>query len=343
MIHVAGEHLLTLVDEIMDLSRIEAGTVGISTEAVSLRALVDEAFQLMRPVAAGHDITLSPPIFTDGTAASYVLADRQWLTQVVINLISNAIKYNRHRGSVTVEVEADDGRVRLSVADTGEGIDADRLPRLFTPFERLDAAAAGIDGTGLGLALSRRLVEAMGGRIGVRSRRGIGTTFWVELETARPAAVATADGAGDDLLATREYPSELRVLYVEDAVANVRLVEEVFARRPSIRLIPAMLGRLGIELARDHHPHLIFLDLHLPDMTGADVLAALRLDPATGAIPVVVLTADATRAEIDRLRRFGARSYETKPIGMRRLLEVVDEHAPAATPSRGQPQVEVDA
>ena len=328
MIHVAGEHLLTLVDEIMDLSRIEAGTVGISTEAVSLRPLVDEAFQLMRPVAAGHDITLCEPVFTSGTAASYVLADRQRLTQVVINLISNAIKYNRHRGTVTVELERDEGRVRLSVADTGEGIEPDLLPRLFTPFERLDAAASGIDGTGLGLALSRRLVEAMGGRIGVKSRRGVGTTFWVELELARPAVVAATDGASEDLLATREYASELRVLYVEDVVANVRLIEEIFARRPSIRLIPAMLGRLGIDLARDHHPHLIFLDLHLPDMTGADVLAALRRDAATRGIPVVVLTADATRREIDRLKRLGARSYETKPVGMRRLLELVDEHAP---------------
>jgi CheY-like chemotaxis protein/anti-sigma regulatory factor (Ser/Thr protein kinase) len=328
MIHVAGEHLLTLVDEIMDLSRIEAGTVGMSTEAVSLRPLVDEAFQLMRPVAAGHDITLHEPVFTDGTAASYVLADRQRLTQVVINLISNAIKYNRHRGTVTVELVLDEGRVRLSVADTGEGIEPDLLPRLFTPFERLDAAASGIDGTGLGLALSRRLVEAMGGRIGVRSRRGVGTTFWVELEVAQPAAVEAADGAGEELLATREYASELRVLYVEDVVANVRLVEEIFARRPSIRLIPAMLGRLGIELARDHHPHLIFVDLHLPDMTGADVIAALRRDAATRGIPVVVLTADATRREVDKLKRLGARAYETKPIGMRRLLELVDEHAP---------------
>jgi PAS domain S-box-containing protein len=329
MIHVAGEHLLNLVDEIMDLSRIEAGTVGISTEAVPLRPLVDEAFQLMRPVAAGHDITLHEPVFDPTTAAGYVLADRQRLTQVVINLISNAIKYNRHRGTVTVEVEADGGRMRLSVADTGAGIDPDKLPRLFTPFERLDAAASGIDGTGLGLALSRRLVEAMGGTIGVQSRRGVGTTFWVELDVARPAAVEGGDGVGDGLLATREYPSELRVLYVEDVVANVRLVEEIFARRPSIRLIPAMLGRLAVDLAHDHHPHLVFLDLHLPDMTGADVLAALRRDPATRGIPVVILTADATRREIDRLRRLGARSYETKPIGMRRLLELVDEHASA--------------
>jgi len=329
MIHVAGEHLLTLVDEIMDLSRIEAGTVGISTEAVSLRPLVEEAFQLMRPVAAGHDITLFDPVFTEATGAAYVLADRQRLTQVVINLISNAIKYNRHRGTVTVEAEEDGGRIRLSVADTGAGIDPDQLPRLFTPFDRLDAAASGIDGTGLGLALSRRLVEAMGGRIGVRSRRGVGTTFWVELETARPAAVDATDAATEDLLGTREYAAELRVLYVEDVVANVRLVEEIFARRPSIRLIPAMQGRLGIELARDHHPHLIFLDLHLPDIAGVDVLAALRRDAATRAIPVVILTADATRQELDRLRRLGARSYETKPIGVRRLLELVDDHAAA--------------
>jgi len=329
MIHVAGEHLLTLVDEIMDLSRIEAGTVGISTEAVPLRPLVEEAFQLMRPVAAGHDITLYDPVFLEAAAAAYVLADRQRLTQVVINLISNAIKYNRHRGTVTVEAEEDEGRIRVSVADTGAGIDPDQLPRLFTPFDRLDAAASGIAGTGLGLALSRRLVEAMGGRIGVRSRRGVGTTFWLELAIARPAAVDAAEAITEDLLATREYASELRVLYIEDVVANVRLVEEIFARRPSIRLIPAMQGQLGIELARDHHPHLIFLDLHLPDITGADVLAALRRDAATRAIPVVVLTADATRRELDRLKRLGARSYESKPIGMRRLLELVDEHAPA--------------
>src|SRR6185437_9978338 len=197
------------------------------------------------------------PVFMETTGAAYVLADRQRLTQVVINLISNAIKYNRHRGTVTVEAEEDDGRIRLSVADTGAGIDPDQLPRLFTPFDRLDAA----------------------------------------------------ESATEDLLATREYASELRVLYVEDVVANVRLVEEIFARRPSIRLIPAMLGRLGIELARDHHPHVIFLDLHLPDMTGADVLAALRADAATRGIPVVILTADATRRETDKLRRLGARSY----------------------------------
>jgi len=230
---------------------------------------------------------------------------------------------------VTVEAEQDDGRIRLSVADTGPGIDPDQLPRLFTPFDRLDAAASGIDGTGLGLALSRRLVEAMGGRMGVRSRRGVGTTFWVELEIARAAVVDAADAAAEDLLATREYASELRVLYVEDVVANVRLVEEIFARRPSIRLIPAMQGQLGIELARDHHPHLIFLDLHLPDMPGADVLAALRRDGATRAIPVVILTADATRRELDKLKLLGARSYESKPIGMRRLLELVDAYASA--------------
>ncbi len=158
--------------------------------------------QLMRPARPAQAITLFEPVFTTTTGAAYVLADSQRLNQVVINLISNAIKYNRHRGTVTVQAEVDDGRIRLSVADTGAGIEPELLPRLFTPFERLDAAASGIDGTGLGLALSRRLVEAMGGRIGVRSRRGVGSTFWVELEVARPAAVEPADAGSEDLLPT---------------------------------------------------------------------------------------------------------------------------------------------
>jgi signal transduction histidine kinase/ActR/RegA family two-component response regulator len=332
MIHVAGEHLLTLVDEIMDLSRIEAGAMGISTETVSLRSLVEEAFQLMRPVAAGNGIVLHEPVFDRGVTG-YALADRQRLTQVVINLVSNAIKYNRPDGEVWVRVSAaGEGRTRVSVTDTGPGIEAELLPRLFTPFERLGAAASGIEGTGLGLALSRRLVESMGGAVGVESSPGVGSTFRVELAGAEPAAVEPSGPADEGVLATREYPDERRVLYIEDVVANVHLVEEILGRRPGVRLLPAMLGRLGVELARDHHPHLILLDLHLPDMSGADVLAALRRERATRDIPVVVLTADATRRELDRLTRLGARAYLTKPIGVRRLLEVVDELTAAPSP-----------
>jgi CheY-like chemotaxis protein len=157
----------------------------------------------------------------------------------------------------------------------------------------------------------------------------VGSTFWVELATAEPEAVEPSAAGDEGPLAVREYDGERRVLYVEDVVANVRLVEEILARRPSVRLLPAMLGRLGLDLALEHRPHLILLDLHLPDMSGVDVLAALRRDRSTRDIPVVVLTADATRRELDRLQRLGVRAYLTKPIGVRRLLQVVDEFAAA--------------
>jgi signal transduction histidine kinase/ActR/RegA family two-component response regulator len=327
MIHVAGEHLLALVDEIMDLSRIESGTVSVSPEPVPVRPLAEAAFQLMEPVAAARGITLHPPVFA-ASAGTDVLADQQRLTQVIINLVSNAIKYNRSGDDVRVEVAgADRRRVRIVVTDTGSGIEPDLLPRLFTPFERLGAAATEIEGTGLGLALSRRLVESMGGTVGVESTVGVGSTFWVELAQAEPEVVAPSMAGDEGPLAVREYAAERRVLYVEDVVANVTLVGEILARRPSVRLLPAMLGRMGVELAQEHLPHLILLDLHLPDMSGVDVLNALRRDASTRDIPVVVLTADATRSELDRLQRLGARAYLTKPIGVRRLLEVVDTYA----------------
>ena len=326
MIHVAGEHLLALVDEIMDLSRIEAGTVSVSPEPVPVRPLAEAAFQLMQPVAAARGITLHPPEFA-ASAGTDVLADQQRLTQVIINLVSNGIKYNRTAGEVRVEVAGSGaGRTRIMVVDTGPGIAPDLMPRLFTPFERLGAAATGIEGTGLGLALARRLVESMGGTIGVTSTVDVGSTFWVDLAEAEPEVVAPSMAGDEGPLALREYTGERRVLYVEDVVANVTLVEEILARRPNVRLLPAMLGRLGVELAREHRPHLILLDLHLPDMSGVDVLAALRRDPSTRDVPVVVLTADVTRGDLDRLQRLGARAYLTKPIGVRRLLEVVDNY-----------------
>ena len=265
------------------------------------------------------------------SAGTDVLADQQRLTQVIINLVSNAIKYNRSGGEVRVEVAgAGRRRVRIVVTDTGSGIAPDLLPRLFTPFERLGAAATGIEGTGLGLALSRRLIESMGGTVGVESTVGVGSTFWVELAQAEPEVVAPSMAGDEGPLAVREYAAERRVLYVEDVVANVTLVGEILARRPSVRLLPAMLGRMGVELAQEHLPHLILLDLHLPDMSGVDVLTALRRDASTRDIPVVVLTADATRSELDRLQRLGARAY----------LDEADRRSPAAwklwTPTRSR-------
>jgi CheY-like chemotaxis protein len=256
---------------------------------------------------------------------------------VVINLISNAIKYNRPGGEVHVSVDvAAADRLRINVADTGDGLDAASQAKLFVPFERLNAGAAGVDGTGLGLALSRTLVEAMHGNVGVTSSPGDGSTFWVELGRGEPAAVQRVNGDDSRLLALREYASERRLLYIEDTVANIRLIEAILERRPSIRVLPAMLGQLGLELAREHRPDLILLDLHLPDLGGEEILAQLRAHGTTCAIPVVILTADATKRQLDTLLAAGARDFLTKPIGVRRLLEVVDETMgePVETPVR---------
>jgi signal transduction histidine kinase/ActR/RegA family two-component response regulator len=319
----ASNHLLNLVNEVLDLSRIESGQISISLEPVSLRPLLEDALELMRPLATSHNVTVHGPADPVG---GYVFADSQRLKQIVINLISNAIKYNRAGGEVRLSVDpVGSDHVRINVSDTGDGIDKASLEKLFVPFERLNAAASGVDGTGLGLALSRTLIEAMHGSVDVSSTPGVGSTFWVELGRSEPAAVQHIRTDESLLLAVREYATERRLLYIEDTVANVRLIEAILEQRPSIRLLPAMQGQLGLELAREHRPDLILLDLHLPDLTGDEVIARLRAEPATRDIPVVVLTADATKRQIAELVATGARDYLTKPIGVRRLLEVVDE------------------
>ncbi|HVC87916.1 MAG TPA: ATP-binding protein [Gaiellaceae bacterium] len=331
MILKASDHLLAIVNEVLDLSRVQAGTVSISPETVPLHPLLDDAVGLMRPLAESLGVVIHPPEFVPG--AGYVFADNQRLKQVVINLLSNAIKYNRPAGEIRLAVEAVDECVRIAVTDTGIGIDEKSIGRLFTPFERLDAAASGIEGTGLGLALSRTLVEAMGGSITVVSTVGAGTTFTVELDRGEPLAVRPAPAGHDPLLQVRSYAGERRVLYIEDTITNVRVIEGVLERRPRVRLLATMFGRLGVELAREHRPDLILLDLHLPDLSGEQVLAELQADPETRAIPVVVLSADATR-EREQLLLAGASAYLTKPIDLLRLLEVLDLYLGARAPDR---------
>jgi CheY-like chemotaxis protein len=254
-----------------------------------------------------------------------VQADRQRLNQVLLNLLSNGVKYTRAGGRVTISFDAQpEGRMRVTVADTGAGIAPEKLELLFTPFERLGAERTSIEGTGLGLALARGLAHAMGGTLGVSSEVDRGSRFWIELplssdqqpcQTVRTTAPRTLDagsGAGT-------------VLYIEDNVANVRLMQRVLQRRPGVKLVHAAEGQLGVDMAREHRPDLILLDLHLPDLPGEEVLRRLWEDPLLRLIPVAVLSADATPSQTRRLLAAGATAYLTKPLDVAEVLQLIDD------------------
>jgi CheY-like chemotaxis protein len=323
-----GRHLLNLINEVLDLARIEAGRMTFSTEPIHAGEAIQSAIDLVDPLATQSCVTLRLEASPDWKR--HVLADRQRFQQVVLNLLSNAIKYNRFGGTVTVACSvSEDRRFRLAIRDTGHGLAPDSLPRLFQPFERLGADQSGIEGTGIGLALSQRLVVAMGGKLGVDSQVGAGSTFWVDLPICE-GPVQTYDQLhrGDP----REQPvsqetsaKTTKVLYIEDNLSNNLLMERILENRPEVQLISSMQGRLGIELALQHTPDLILLDLHLPDLTGDEVLRILRSQPATSSIPVAMISADATPGQIERLLASGAKAYFTKPLDVRNLLHFIDE------------------
>ena len=323
----AGRHLLDLVNEVLDISRIEAGKLRLSLEAVDAIQTVEESISLLTPAAEQEGVTLDLDGSRGDRATILVTADRQRLKQVMLNLLSNAIKYNRERGNVRVAfVPVSDHRVRIDVTDTGNGIPEESMGRLFVPFERLGAEGSGAEGTGLGLALSKPLVEAMGGTLSVSSRMGEGSTFSVDLALTEDESSSDEEewGPPDELEAVPDsYPSRT-ILYIEDNLSNLRLVERMVARRSGIHLVSAMQGSMGVALARDHGPDLILLDLDLPDIPGEEVLARLFSDPRTATLPVVVLTADATTGQAKRLLDAGARDYLTKPLDLPRFYELLD-------------------
>jgi PAS domain S-box-containing protein len=319
----AGRHLLNLINEVLDISRIEAGTLQLSVEPVCVGEAIREALDLMRPLAAERSILLEANCPAD--TALYVLADRQRLKQVLLNLLSNAVKYTGMEGSVTVSVDAGTDGTRISVRDTGAGIPVEKLARLFTPFDRLGAEQSTVEGTGLGLALCQRLIQAMQGMIGVNSTLGNGSTFWMELPQAQSPLKTLPATAISGMLGTRGEEESRRILYIEDNFSNVTLVDQMLAERPALELMTAMQGRVGLDLARQHSPDLILLDLHLPDMPGWQVLAQLKSDHLTREIPVVVISADATAPQIKRLLSAGARAYLTKPLDIPEFFRVIDE------------------
>ncbi|HXQ61730.1 MAG TPA: PAS domain S-box protein [Acidimicrobiales bacterium] len=318
----AGKHLLNLIDEVLDIARIESGHLDLSVEPVLVLDVLGDAVDLARPLAEHRGVRLS----VDATSClpdTYVLADRQRLLQVLLNLLSNATKYNTRTGRVDVSVRRNgDGRAEISVTDTGPGIRSEDLGRVFEPFDRLGAELSGVEGTGVGLTLSKHLVERMGGEIVVESTVGVGSTFVVLLPLT--AAPDEFDSVVPTMKETPVLRGSLCILHVEDNLANLALVEQILARHEEVELIAATLGGLALELARRHRPDVILLDLHLPDMSGVEVIGRLRDDPATTAIPVVVVSADATAERIERLDAARVAAYLTKPIDVRELLRVIE-------------------
>jgi PAS domain S-box-containing protein len=328
----AGRHLLDLINEVLDIARIEANRLQLSLEPVGVGGVLQEALSLIQPLAAQHGCRIEGADALN--VGAYVLADRQRLLQVLLNLLSNAVKYNRPGGTVFLSCERVAGeageRLSLRVRDTGPGIAPEDMARLFIPFERLGADQLGIEGTGLGLALSLRLVEAMGGALTAESVPGQGSTFVIALAPAEnPLEQLERSGhpgatrmPGED-----DVPPEktAALLYIEDNLANLSLIETILGERPGVALLSALQGRLGLDLAEKHRPDLILLDLHLPDMAGDEVLARLRSRPETRDIPVIVVSADATPGSVERLLRAGARGYLTKPLDVEQFLGTIDE------------------
>ena len=330
-----AEHLLALINDLLDLSRAEAGQMKVSLEPVALADAIRDAIALVAPLAAESEVTLH----TNASGLpldAHVHADVQRLKQVLINLLSNAIKYNRRGGRVEVaSASADPARLRTIIADTGIGIQPDHMAKLFEPFERLGAEQRAIEGTGLGLALSKRLIEAMGGTISARSTPGIGSEFVIELAAVTRPETAQDQASGGQLDQPAPAVARVpRVLYIEDNVSNLKLTDRILARHATVELIAAMQGSIGLVLARQHRPDMIILDLHLPDMPGEDVLKRLKAEPETRDIPVIVLTADASRGLAERLARLGSCEFLSKPIDVPRFLRIVAAYIDSTPPVR---------
>lgn len=325
----AGQHLLTLINEVLDIAKIEAGRLPLNIESVPLAIALQEALTLVSPMAADASIHLTPPPML--AADSGIVADRQRLTQVLLNLLSNAIKYNRPEGQVSIEVKIDQQRIAVSVSDTGKGIAADRLGQLFKPFERLETDP-NVEGSGLGLALSKSLLEMMNGSLTVQSQSGAGSRFTLELPFVRlqeTAETAAAPIDNQPLIPTLAGPKvQGKVLCIEDNLSSLALIETVLQRRPGIKLLSSMQGQLGLDLAAQHAPQLILLDVSLPDIDGLNVLQRLRQSAITRTTPVLMITADASDLTRLALSDAGATAVLTKPIHIPSFLAHLDQYFP---------------
>lgn len=315
--HNAGKHLLALINDVLDISQVETGTLAIEIDPVALGPIVDDVLALLGPLAANRRITIDNGI----GAHNVVLADATRLRQILVNLVSNAIKFNSDDGTVTLRSTIDNGDVLITVADTGRGISADDIPRLFQPFERLGVHTGEIEGTGIGLALSSALAEQMEGSLTVESALGQGSTFTLRV----PRAESRADHLRHEAGAEGTAEPTATVLYIDDNPSHVGLVENALALRPGTQLVRADRASSGLDMARERLPDLVLLDLHLPDLPAEEFLSRLRADEATAHIPVVVVSADTTPRRTAALIEAGAFALVPKPLAIRELLETVDE------------------
>jgi len=327
----AGRHLLDLINEVLDLARIESGKFTVSQEPVPLQPLIEDCLALIRPQAEARGIRI---VAAGRDCGGHVLADRTRLKQVLLNLLSNAVKYNRQGGSLGITCVAAGDTVQIRISDSGEGLTPEQQGRLFVAFERLDADQHAIEGTGIGLALSKRLVKLMDGEIGVESNPGVGSTFWVRMAAAKGHADAAAEAgaARADVQAPAAGQKQWDVLCIEDNPANMRLIERILARRSDIRLLTADAPGLGLELALAHRPALILLDINLPDMDGYAVMQCLRESAVTRDIPVVAISANAMPQDLARGKAAGFVDYLTKPLEVNRLVQVIDGIIKAGQP-----------
>jgi PAS domain S-box-containing protein len=321
-----GQHLLRLINEVLDLARVESGRLELSLEPVSLRLAIRNAVEMMQPLCEQRNQQI---ICNLGDCDNhYVQVDQQRFSQVLLNLLSNATKYNPVGGSIVVTCEPEiDGYLRFSIRDTGIGIPSDQISKIFEPFERLGDADNKIEGTGLGLALAKRLIENMGGKVKAESVVGVGSLFTVDLVKAKCPSHEIACNKQDAMFRCID-PRQKVILYIEDNEANLHLISDLFSRNNRYHLLSAQTGLAGLEIAHKERPDLILLDLHLPGFSGNEVLIRLKEDVSTRKIPVVIVSADATEKQKVSLLKSGAADYVTKPIDIRLLTSVLDRLLP---------------
>lgn len=312
----SGRHLLEMINEVLDISRIGAGTLSLSVEPVEVMSLVDEVVNLVEPAAVRAGVGIA---IEGGPVGLRMLGDRQRLVQVLQNLLTNAIRFNQAGGHIWISWSALGGS-SVTVRDDGQGIPREQQERLFTPVDRLGAESVALEGGGVGLSVTRALVELMGGALSFESVPGAGSSFSMTLPTAHDRRAVT------DLpvIPTQQGVPPTTLLYIEDNQPNVRVVSSLLRLRPGWQLQHAARGQLGLEMARTRLPDLVLLDLHLPDCFGLSVLESLKADPMTADIPVVVLSADASSTQVDRLLQAGAAQYLTKPLDVHEVLMLLD-------------------